>query len=93
MTIARLLIFPLLLSFLLSQPAHATKRTVVLVADLAASKVSAEDATTISDLLRGELARERKFILVQRGEMETVAKELEFQMSGCTDQSCAVQLG
>lgn len=93
MTIARVFCLSLLWSLLLLQPAHATKRTVVLVADLAASKVSAEDATTISDLLRGELARERKFILVQRGEMETIAEELELQMSGCTDQSCAVQLG
>lgn len=88
----RLIGLGLLLSLVCS-PTHATKRTVVLVADLASSDVKPSEALTISDLLRGELARERKFILVQRGEMDTIAKELEFQMSGCTDQGCAVQLG
>jgi hypothetical protein len=55
--------------------------------------VSEPDALTITDLFRGELARQGKFLVVQRSEMEAITAELEFQLSGCTDQSCAVELG
>ncbi|WP_461395493.1 formylglycine-generating enzyme family protein, partial [Deferrisoma sp.] len=74
-------------------PAWASVRPVAVVADLEATGVTVDEAKAVSDLLRTELARMRRYIIVQRSQMEAIAKEMEFQMSGCTDQGCAVKLG
>lgn len=63
------------------------------VMDLEALGLDESIALTISDLLRTELFKTELFILIERKEMQEILKEQEFQVSGCAETECAVQLG
>jgi tetratricopeptide (TPR) repeat protein len=70
------------------------KKTAAAVMDLRAEEgVSQSVSRTLSDYLRTELVSTDKFVLVTRENMEEVLKEQKFQLSGCTDQECAVEAG
>ncbi|MDI6640975.1 MAG: CsgG/HfaB family protein, partial [Elusimicrobiota bacterium] len=53
----------------------------------------ASDASIVSDLLRTELVKIGKFKVLDRANMESILAEQKFQISGCTDQECAVKIG
>jgi len=63
------------------------------VLDLEAKGVSKVIASSVSDLLRTEMVDTGQFIIVERSQMDNILKEHELQQTGCTDNSCAVQLG
>jgi hypothetical protein len=65
----------------------------VAVADLGRENVSSSDASMMSELLRGELAKNRSFRVVEKSNMDKILAEHDFQKTGCTDQECAVKLG
>jgi TolB-like protein len=65
----------------------------VAVMDMTGQNVGAGDAAVITDLLRGELVKTRKFNVLERGNMERVLAEQAFQQTGCTSDDCAVKLG
>ncbi len=50
-------------------------------------------SSTVSDLLRTELFKLKIFRVIERSEMKTILKEQEFQLSGCTETECAVEVG
>jgi TolB-like protein len=47
----------------------------------------------LSDFFRSDLVRAAAFDVVDRKNMDTVLKEQEFAVSGCTDTECAVKIG
>ncbi len=63
------------------------------VAEFEARNVSQMDAVTISDFLRTELVKTAVFNVVDRSNMQKILAEQRFQMTGCTNQECAVQMG
>ena len=65
----------------------------IAVAELDGKNVSAMDAAIVSDFIRTELVRTRAFKVLDRQNMETVLAEQSFQMTGCTTEECAVQMG
>ncbi len=56
-------------------------------------KVSKVTAAAISDLLRSDIVDTGRFVIVERSQMEAIFKEQGLQMTGCTDNSCAVEIG
>ncbi|MDP8208548.1 MAG: PEGA domain-containing protein [Candidatus Electryonea clarkiae] len=48
---------------------------------------------TLSDRLRLELGNTGRFTIVERNAMENILSEQGFQMSGCTTDECAVEVG
>jgi len=50
-------------------------------------------ADVVTESVRYEFSKQKDFDLVAREKMEQLAKEKAFQLSGCTDISCAVQIG
>ena len=69
-------------------------KTNAAVMDLQAREgISAGVVSTISDYLRTQLVNTDKFVFVTRENMEEVLKEQKFQLSGCTDQECIVEVG
>lgn len=46
-----------------------------------------------AELVRTELANARSFTVIERDRINLILKEHGFQQSGCTDQSCAVEMG
>jgi TolB-like protein len=67
--------------------------TLVAVVPLKGQGVSDADALTLTDRLRIELFKTGMFSILERDEMERILKEQGFQQTGCTDQSCAVEMG
>ena len=64
------------------------------VLDLDAKEgVSAGVVSTVTDYLRTQLVKTNKFNIVTRENMESILKEQQFQLSGCTSQECIVQMG
>ncbi|MFC2060937.1 PorV/PorQ family protein [Elusimicrobiota bacterium] len=65
----------------------------IAVAELSGKNVSAMDAAIVSDFIRTELVRTRTFKVLDRQNMEQLLEEQSFQMTGCTTEECAVQMG
>ncbi|MDP8207349.1 MAG: PEGA domain-containing protein [Candidatus Electryonea clarkiae] len=95
----RLSIIPILLVFFLSnvtiaQDKKVAKRLNVAVLDLEISGGIPEIyQKTLSDRLRLELLNTGRFNVIERNAMEEVLGEQGFQMSGCTSDECAVEVG
>ena len=63
------------------------------IIDLQAKGVSKNNAMTVTDLIRSDLIDSGRFLVIERSQLDIVLKEQGLQQSGCTDNSCAVQLG
>ncbi len=85
----RIIISLIIISFSLN--AYANQRAAVM--NLIANNCADSLALAVSDMLSGRIYDTGVFTLIERGQMQSILKEQEFQMSGCTDQSCAVKIG
>ncbi|MBN2406146.1 MAG: PorV/PorQ family protein [Elusimicrobia bacterium] len=65
----------------------------IAVAELDGKNVSAMDAAIVSDFIRTELVRTQSFKVLDRQNMERILEEQSFQVTGCTSEECAVQMG
>lgn len=72
---------------------YAAEKMQVAVLELQPKGVSKVVAGAVSDIVRSEMVRTGLFVVVERGQMDEILKEQGFQMTGCTDQSCAVKVG
>ena len=61
--------------------------------DLKAEGISERTARTVSNMLRTEFVNIGKFTVIERNQMNAILVEQGFQQTGCTDASCAVQIG
>lgn len=66
---------------------------LIAVIDFEAKGVSRQDAMSLSEWLRTELINTNQFKVIERSAMNAILKEQAFTMTGCTDTSCAVQVG
>jgi hypothetical protein len=89
------MILNLIISFLLLavQGVFSQAPVNIAVLDLEADGISASEAKTLTNKLRGELFKTGKFTVVERGRMDEILKEQGFQQAGCTSQECAVEVG
>ncbi|MBI4977247.1 MAG: hypothetical protein HZC28_07175 [Spirochaetes bacterium] len=53
----------------------------------------AADIAGLTDLVRIHLVNAKYFVVLDRNNMDKILKEQEFQQTGCTEASCAVQIG
>jgi TolB-like protein len=74
-------------------PAYQDDRMRIAVLDLKADGISRRTAITVSEMLRTQFVNIGKFIVVERSQMDLILKEQGFQMTGCTEQACAVKVG
>lgn len=74
-------------------PSYASEDVTIAVLDLTAKGVPKIVATAISDIIRGEFVNIGNFTVVERSQMKAIIKEQGLQMTGCTDQNCAVKIG
>lgn len=72
----------------------SAEKTRIAILDLQEKAgVNAVTAQAASEILRSELGATQRFLVVDRQNMEAVLAEQAFQSTGCTDQSCVVELG
>lgn len=81
--------------FLISNNAlsQQNKDLNIAVIDFVAKGVSQDEAGLLTDLLRSDLVRTRVFTVLDRNNMQKMLKEQAFQNSGCSDSTCAVEIG
>ena len=65
----------------------------IAVLDFDANDVSKSNVRALSDRLREELFRTKKYRVLERGLMEEIMKEQKFQLSGCVSTECIVEVG
>lgn len=80
-----LLFLPAILSAQLSES--------LAVLDLEGRGISALEAASLTDRLSSELVKTGGITVVERGQMNQILEEQDFQMTGCTSDECAVEVG
>ncbi|MBA7598301.1 MAG: PEGA domain-containing protein [Calditrichaeota bacterium] len=74
-----------------STPAQQAESLAIL--DLEGRGISAVEAASLTDRLRNALVRTGGVTVVERGQMEQILGEQDFQLTGCTSNECAVDVG
>ncbi|UCD38581.1 MAG: hypothetical protein JSW54_03630, partial [Fidelibacterota bacterium] len=72
-------------------PAQPTESVAIL--ELEGRGISSTEAASLTDRLRSELVRIGTIRVVERGRMEQILTEQDFQLAGCTSDECAVEVG
>ena len=72
---------------------HAQDLPAIAVLDMEGKGVDAQEASVLTDKLRGELVASQAFNVVERGTMNEILKEQGFQQTGCTSNECIVEAG
>jgi outer membrane protein OmpA-like peptidoglycan-associated protein len=84
----------LLILHLWTAQAHAEKLAIaVLDLDAKGEGIGKPVADAVTEKVRDEFFKQGGFDLVARDKMKQLTKEKAIQISGCTDVSCAVQIG
>ncbi len=83
---------PVLYKFKKAKEGEQVKMRLAIM-DLAALNTPEVLAQSVSELLRTEIFKTKIFDIVERAQMKEILKEQEFQMTGCTDTECAVEIG
>ena len=65
----------------------------VAVLDLEGRGVSQTEAASLTDRLRTSLVRTGTITVVERGQMQQILSEQDFQLYGCTSNECVVEVG
>jgi TolB-like protein len=73
--------------------AYADEKMRIAVLDFEAKDVLEQDALKVSELIRNDMINSGKYIVIERAQMSEILREQEIQQTGCTDVSCAVELG
>lgn len=74
-------------------PLQAQVKESVAVMDMEGRGISTIEAATLTDRMRSELVATGVVNVVERGAMQAILAEQDFQMSGCTSDECAVEVG
>jgi len=89
----------LIISFwvIIPRESHASdeneKKMRLAIVDLQSKGISNVVGIAVTDLIRSNMVDTGRFTVVERSQMDAILKEQEIQMTGCTDSSCAVEMG
>ncbi len=83
----------LLLIVLLYSISYSQDKAFIAVLELEAGGISAYEAQVLSSRLRTELFKTDKFTVLERDKMDEILIEQGFQLSACTTNECAVEVG
>ena len=67
--------------------------TTIAVLEFEGDGVSQSETRTLTNRLRDEMFKTGVYIVLDRGKMDEVLKEQEYQLSGCVTSECAVEVG
>ena len=85
--------FLLLLCLIILTAASAADKPIITVLDFSADGVSESEMRSIINFLSSSLFKTGKFTVIDVSQRENILNELEFSMSGCTDESCYLEVG
>jgi hypothetical protein len=65
----------------------------IAVLDFKGTDVSPAATNAVTDLIKSDIVNTRLFKVLERQQINEILKEQGFQQTGCTDTSCAVEIG
>ena len=68
-------------------------KPIITVLDFDTSEVSQAEMRAIISLLSSSLFKTDYFTVIDVSQRDTVLKEMEFSMAGCSDESCMLEIG
>lgn len=84
----------LLLIPLAAETPTASPKEAIAVHKLQAIGITEDEADVLTSKLRGELMNTANFKVLERGQMDEILKEQQFQASGaCTESQCLIEMG
>lgn len=89
----KILIICLIMMIGISALSADTDKPIITVLDFETSEVAEAEMKSIINILSSGLFKTGCFTVIDVAQRETVLKELEFSMSGCTDESCMLEIG
>ena len=69
------------------------EKIFIAILDFQPKGLSTIEAEILSEKLRQEVVASNFFEVVDRGNMDSILKEQEFSLSGCTSNECVVEIG
>lgn len=72
---------------------YAQNKMRIAVMDFQADGIPGATARRVSELIRTEMVNVGEVMIIERNQMDKILKEQGIQQMGCTDASCAVQIG
>jgi len=72
---------------------YAQQNPSITVLDFKTNNVSQGDMQSIISFLSAALFDSGMYTVIDSSQRDTILKELEFSMSGCTDESCQLEIG
>jgi len=82
-----------LLSVLIMAHALGQQLTTMAMLDFEPFGISSVESAILTNRMRSQLVKTGKVTVVERGMMQQVLAEQDFQMAGCTSDECAVEVG
>jgi TolB-like protein len=69
------------------------EKMTIAIMDFVSKDMGKEEASKVSEIIRTQMVSSGLFIVIERAQMDKILKEQSFQQTGCTDVSCAVEMG
>jgi len=70
-----------------------SNKPYIAVLDFGSPVLSESELISITNQFRSNLVRLNSYTVINRNKMEVILEEQSFQMSGCTEEECAVEVG
>lgn len=86
-------VLTILIMIFFTIPLSAQEKMRIAIMDFEAKDIPKADALKISELIRNDMINSGSFTVVERAQMDKILNEQGFQQTGCTDISCAVEIG
>lgn len=83
----------IILSIIALSSISAQEYQSIAVLDFEGRGISASEVGSLTDRLRSELVKTARVRVVERGQMQQILAEQDFQLAGCTSSECAVEIG
>ena len=71
----------------------AEQKPLISVFDFKGNNISDQELMLFVDFLTSEIVATEKYTLIDRMQRETILAEIEFSLTGCTDESCQLEAG
>lgn len=72
---------------------HSEEKPIVTVMDFETSNISAGDMKLIISLISSHLFQADQFTVIDVAQRDTILEEIKFSLSGCSDESCQIEIG
>lgn len=83
----------LLFVFIAATAGAQQEKPIITVLDFQTNNISESDMKSIVTFLSAELFETGVYKVIDSNQRDALLKELEFSMSGCTDESCQLEVG